>query len=121
LPSKSPRLNVSITDEQHALLLELAALEHRSAASFLREMVDALTPTLRVTVPILRHAANEVEMSQSQAREALKEPFALLREMGVLGQRDLLDFNQVSDTVAAGKRSERSERGPRKSRVRKNG
>lgn len=84
-------------------------------------MVDALTPTLRVTVPILRHAANEVEMSQSQAREALKEPFALLREMGVLGQRDLLDFNQQSDTVAAGKRSERSERGPRKSRVRKNG
>jgi len=42
-----PRLNVVVEPEQHHLLLSLGKLQGRSAASYLRELVDGAQPYLQ--------------------------------------------------------------------------
>jgi hypothetical protein len=105
--STSPRVNVVVTEEQHALLLELARLDPsvRSASAFLRTILDQVTPLLRKTVPLMRAASEELDANREALREPLRE---FLREMQ---QHDLLD-------VAPGApRPQRSEDGRTKRRV----
>ena len=110
MPSKLPRVNVTVTEEQHALLLELAQLQGGSAAGFLRQQLDASTPLLRAAVPLLRRAAQETELTRKEAAKLLQEPLRKIREMGLDTQ---LDF--IADGVSApddgSERSERSKRG----------
>lgn len=90
MPTKSPRINVTVTEEQHALLLELAELQGGSAAGFLRQQLDASTPLLRSVVPLMRRAAEEIELTRSEAVQLLEEPLRMLRQMGLDEQLDLL-------------------------------
>jgi len=73
MPSRSPRINVVVTDEQHGMLLELGALQGRSAASFLREMLDAATPMLRTALPVWRAAAAQAEEQPEALRQAIHD------------------------------------------------
>lgn len=87
MPTKLPRVNVTITEEQRSLLSKLRDLdpEHGSASGFLRQLLDQVTPLLRKTVPLMAAAAEELDTN----REALREPLRdFLREMH---QLDLLD------------------------------
>jgi hypothetical protein len=80
-------VNTVITEEQHALLSELARFDPtvRSAAGFVRELIDQVTPLLRVTVSAMKAATQEMDSS----REGLKAP---LRELlAVAQQLDLTD------------------------------
>jgi hypothetical protein len=90
MPSRSPRINVVVTEEQHALLLELGALQQRSASSFLREMLDAATPMFRAALPIWRAAAKQAEAQPEALRQAIQD---------VIGEadanRDQLDLLQL--------------------------
>lgn len=90
MPTKLPRLNVTVTPEQHALLLELAALNGGSAAGYLRQMLDQATPLLRATVPALRSAAQEMTTTREQANQAIVAMLEGLRESTGVGQLDLL-------------------------------
>ena len=86
MPTQLPRVNVTVTQEQHALLLEMAQLDGgRSAAGFLRELLDQVTPLLRVTVPAMRAAAQE----HSNAKGELGAMVSQIQAM--IGQPDLLD------------------------------
>lgn len=91
MPTQNPRLNVTVTPEQHALLLELAELNGGSAAGYLRQMLDQATPLLRATVPALRLAAQEMNNSKEQASEALHGLLSAISDAGVTIQPDLLD------------------------------
>ena len=91
MPTKSPRLNVTVTQEQHALLLDLARLNGGSAAGYLRQMLDQATPLLRVTVPMLRGAAEEMELSKDRAAQLLAPVLEELRGMDLIPQPGLLD------------------------------
>lgn len=84
-----PRVNVTVTEEQHRLLLELAQLQGGSASSFLRQQLDLSTPILRAAVPLLRRASEETEVLREEAQQLLEEPLRRLREIGVTGQGDL--------------------------------
>lgn len=84
-------------------------------------MLDAVTPLLRASVPALRMAAEEIELTRTQARNVLEEPLARLRELGILAEPDLVDRAHDQDTAAGAQRSERSERGRSKRRVVSNG
>jgi len=88
---RKPRINVAVTKEQHALLLELAELQGGSAAGYLRQQLDASTPLLRVAVPMLRRAAQEIELTKKEAARLLSEAFKTLDELEVLDQIDLFD------------------------------
>ena len=110
LPSKLPRINVTVTEEQHALLLELASLQGGSAAGFLRQQLDVSTPLLRAAVPLLRQAARETEVTKAKAANLLAPAFQLLQEHGVFDQIDMFDKNRAGGGERT-QRSERSERG----------
>jgi hypothetical protein len=98
----SPRVNVVVTEEQQALLLELARLDPdtRSASGFLRQLLDEVTPLLRKTVPMMRAAAEELDSSREGLRGPLRD---FLREVE---QMDLLETSS-----AGANRTERSEGG----------
>jgi hypothetical protein len=87
MPTKSPRLNVTVTEQQHALLVELGALQGRSAASYLREMLDVSTPMLVALLPVYRAAAKQEAMQPEALQLAIKDALA-----GVEAQRDQLDL-----------------------------
>jgi hypothetical protein len=110
---KSPRLNVSLTEEQHALLLELAELNGGSAASYLRQMVDQVTPLLRVTVPALRMAAEEMNTTKAEAGAQLQAMLAAISNVGVEVPPDLFD---EADRAAGASGSEKPQ--PRSARKR---
>lgn len=59
MTEKLPRLNVTVTHEQHALLAQLGKLQGRSSASFLREMLDVAMPFLRASLPVWEAAARD--------------------------------------------------------------
>lgn len=110
MPSKSPRINVTVTPEQHSLLVELAELQGGSAAGFLRQQLDASTPLLRSVVPLMRRAAEEIELTRAEAAQLLEEPLRMLREMGLNEQLDLLgeppDYDPNPADCARPQRSE---------------
>ncbi len=87
MPKRQLRVNIVVTEEQHALLSELARLDPtvRSSAGFMRQLLDQVTPLLRTTVPMMRVAAQEMDSSRSQ----LKEPLADF--LSTLQQLDLID------------------------------
>jgi hypothetical protein len=87
MPTPLPRVNVTVTQEQHALLLELASLDPDtpSASGFLRQLLDRVTPLLRTTVPMMRAA----RQAHGEARQQLKGDVAEF--LGTLQQLDLLE------------------------------
>jgi len=83
-----------MTEEQHTLLLELGALQGRSAASYLREMLDAAMPMLRELMPVLRAAAVHTEQQpEVMAKEAQDAIRAALD--GIEDQRDQLNLLEL--------------------------
>ena len=116
LPTRLPRLNVTVTEEQHALLLELAKLTGGSGAGFIRQMLDQATPLLRATVPALRLAAEEMNTTKAEAGEALAGLLHAIADAGVAVPPDLFDQAKPVSAPAPGvKRTERSEVGRAKS------
>ena len=91
MPSKLPRVNVTVTREQHALLLELARHQGGSAAGFLRQQLDAATPLLRAALPILRRAAQETEATREDIRKLLQAPLKAMEEAGISQQVDFIE------------------------------
>ena len=104
MPTRYPRVNIVVTEEQHALLSELAELERKqgnasaSASGFVRQLLDQVTPLLRKTVPLMRAAAEELDTGRESLRAPLREFLAELQ------QHDLLDLATSADA-----RTERSD------------
>ena len=72
MPTTSPRINVVVSAEQHQLLTELGSLQERSAASYVRELVDMATPLYRSLLPILRASSDVQERVASVLSETLE-------------------------------------------------
>lgn len=111
MPTRLPRLNVTVTDEQHALLLELAKLNGGSAAGYLRQMLDQATPLLRATVPAMRLAAQEMNATREEANQALADMFDALRESAGVEQLDLLSHALGDRAVPSASEGERGVKG----------
>ena len=94
MPAKSPRLNVTISDHQHAVLLEIGKLQGRSAASYLREMVDASMPMLEAMLPVFRAAAMQEAMRPEALQTAIRSALA-----GIEDRRDQLDLLEYLSRV----------------------
>ncbi len=109
-----PRVNVVVTKEQHALLLELASLEPgMSASGFLRELLNRVTPLLRKTVPMMRAAAQ----ARGEASQELKEAVgSFLAEMQ---QLELLDAPAAPGAPEPQRVASEDGRATRRSRTRK--
>ncbi len=75
MPTKNARINVVVTDQQHAVLTELGKLQARSASSIVREMLDTTTPLFEATLIPLRAAAEAIKKQPEEARRILDEAF----------------------------------------------
>ena len=112
MPTRRPRVNVTITEEQHALLTELAELQGRSSASYLKEMLDAATPLLRDLVPALRLASREMASKRDEVEGAMAPVMERFRALGMSAQLDLDEVLAAAAANAPGaQRTERSEGG----------
>lgn len=111
MPSKLPRINVTVTDEQRALLFELARLQGGSAAGYLRQMLDASTPLLRTAVPLLRASAQEMELTKAQVSTLLDDYAVALKDVGLIDQLDLEDMLAAEPMAAVRNAASGSERG----------
>lgn len=111
MPSSKPRIGVTVSEEQHALLADLAKLQGRSSASYLLEMLDAATPLLRSLVPAMREASQELKAKDQELRGHIG---SILKEMRALGLTDQLDLDTASDgrRQARPQRAAASEDGP---------
>ena len=93
------------------MLLEMASLDKgKSAAGFLREMLDQVTPLLRSTVAAMRAAAQEQDNARQELQGMLSEIHALM------GQRDLLDAPPARAQRTAATSGARTQRTARRGR-----
>lgn len=99
MPTKLPRLNVTVTEHQHSLLAELGELQGRSSASYIREMLDASTPMLEAMLPIFRQAANVAAEQPFKLQQAIKEVLAEVD--GQKAQLNLLSLLAGSQSTVA--------------------
>lgn len=84
MPTPHRRVNIVVTNEQYALLSELATLdEARSVAAIVRELVDQVTPLLRVTVPAMRAAKEELDTNRESLRKPLAEMVAAIEQLSL--------------------------------------
>jgi hypothetical protein len=73
MPTSNPRLMIVVTPEQRDMLAELGKLQDRSAASFVRELVDAATPMFRQLLPVMRAHAEAIDGQPVKMEEAVLE------------------------------------------------
>ena len=99
MPALNPRIGVVVTPHQHRLLVELAELQGRSAASFLREMLDAGTPMLEAMLPVYRAAQAQIAMQPEALQMAIREALAAVD--GKRAQLDLLKLLAASEANSA--------------------
>lgn len=113
--TKNPRVNVVVTKQQHQLLVELGALQGRSAASFLREMLDTAEPLLAAALPVWRTIKEQAQAQPEMLRKAIE---TALHELQVnVDQLDLLKLiaqqqPAISNDDSGEERTERSEGAP---------
>lgn len=99
MPTPNPRLMVTVTPEQHDLLAQLGALQGRSSASYLREMLDAATPMLQAMLPVYRSAAAQVAMQPEALQMAIRD--ALSDVDAKKAQLDLLRLLAATEAAHA--------------------
>ena len=105
MPSKLPRLNVTVTSHQHDLLAELGSLQGRSSASYLREMLDASTPMLEAMLPVYRAAAAQAAMQPEALQMAIRDALSSIdtnrAQLDLLRLLEASGANSANDAGAA--------------------
>ncbi len=105
MPTALPRVSVTISDEQFAILSRMAKLQRRPASSFIRELLDAAMPALRAMLPVLEAREKTLAEQPEALQRAAQE---LLDAFGGLdpNQLSLLDItdSDMADLAAASSR-----------------
>jgi hypothetical protein len=91
MPSILPRLTVVLAPEQHQLLTRLAALQGRSAASYVRHLVEIASPSFR-SLLVKLDAVQEHEGAVDENLAAAIDHLVSEAEDQVEDQLDLLSF-----------------------------
>lgn len=99
MPTVLPRLSVVLTPEQHHLLTRLSDLQGRSAASYVRRLLDVATPSLRSLAARLEGVEADTAAIDENAQAAIAQ---LLDEAEdeLADQLDLLDLCDDADGPA---------------------
>jgi hypothetical protein len=58
MPTAKPRITITLTDEQHAILSSLSSLQKVSMSSIVVDLLDTTLPVLQRLAGILSNAAN---------------------------------------------------------------
>ena len=124
MPTRNPRVNVTLRPEQYELISRLSKVQGRSRSAVLVELFSIVMPVLERVV-VVSEAAQRVQV---QAREGLKqsveasEALLLPHVASAMGQLDLLVENAIeaqrgSFHPFASTRAERERSEPRRERA----
>ena len=118
MPTKNPRLMITLTEEQRAVLDELGELQGRSAASFVRELVDAATPLLQSLATVMRAHVSLIQSQPTTVKKLVAE--VIQKTYGDPVEPSQIDLEDhlallVPLTPDAEAARDRSLRGPRRS------
>lgn len=91
VPTVLPRLSVVLTPEQHHLLTRLADLQGRSAASYVRRLLDVATPSLRSLAARLEGIEADTAAIDENAQAAIAQMLDEAEDE-LADQLDLLDL-----------------------------
>lgn len=96
VPTVLPRLSVVLTPEQHHLLTRLAELQGRSAASYVRRLLDVATPSLRSLAARLEGVEADTAAIDENAQAAIAQMLDEAEDE-LAAQLDLLDLCEDED------------------------
>lgn len=82
MPTAKPRITITLTDHQHAVLSELAKLQKASMSSIVVELIDT-------TLPVLERLSHVL----SDAASAPQTVLAGIRKSAEIAQADMLDLS----------------------------
>ena len=99
MPTTNPRVGVVVTSDQYRLLGQLAALQGRSIASYLREMLDAAMPMLEAMLPVYRAAQAQIAMQPEALQLAIRDALASVDTK--TAQLDLLRLLAATEAIPA--------------------
>lgn len=92
MPTPLKRLSIVLTPEQHRLLTRLSDLQERSAASYVRRLLDVATPSLRALCASLEGVEAETAAMDENAQAAIAQ-MVDEAEDELAEQLDLLEFH----------------------------
>lgn len=92
MPTAKPRITITLTDEQHSTLHELAHLQGVSMSSIVVDLVDTTLPVLQRLTEVLRNASEAPQAVLDGLRASLDtaESDMLGHGEAVMSQLDLL-------------------------------
>ena len=70
MPTSKPRITLTISEQQHALLQSLAELQKVSMSSIVVDLLDTTMPVLTRLVSILKSAAEAPQSVLDELRQA---------------------------------------------------
>lgn len=102
MPTNLPRLQVTLTVEQHNLITQMARMTRMSGAGFIRRFIDEATPLLRALAPVIDRIDADDKERAYVVEHVFSELMSDWRELGYFDQLDLLDHvDQQGGGVAA--------------------
>lgn len=93
MPTAKPRITITLTDQHHAVLSALAALQKVSMSSIVVELLDTTLPVLERLAGVLENAANAPQAVLDQIKNTALSAEADLANAhsSVFRQLDLLE------------------------------
>lgn len=103
MPTTLPRLSIVVSEEQHSLLTRLGARQGRSAASYVRHLVEIATPSLRAVLEPLEAALAAEQLHEETMGELLDHA------QDAMDDQLAMAFGEVAEQAADSPAGERSE------------
>lgn len=102
MPTVKPRITITLTDQQHAVLSRLAHLQKVSMSSIVVDLVDTTLPVLDRLAQVLQNAADAPQSVLDDLRRSLASAETAFEGMQVSAFDKLDEFVQASSGSAAG-------------------
>ena len=106
MPTAKPRITITLTEQQHAVLSSLASLQKVSMSSIVVDLLDTTLPVLERLTDVLQNAANAPQDLLDELRRTAQSAEKEVSEMGphVLGLLDeMVDLSSVAVGEATGR------------------
>ena len=109
MPTAKPRITITLTEQQHAVLSSLAGLQKVSMSSIVVDLLDTTLPVLERLAGVLHNASTAPQHVLDELRRTAQSAENEVSGMGpsVMGLLDeLVDLSSATGSTATGGRRE---------------
>jgi hypothetical protein len=115
MPTVKPRITITLTEQQHAVLSSLAGLQRVSMSSIVVDLLDTTLPVLERLAGVLHNASTAPQHVLDELRRTAHSAENELSGIGpsVMGLLDeMVDLSSAPDSTATGRREAGAEDRP---------